>query len=405
MVSLPTIPTLSCNIGESPVAVVATYAGGLIPISGAKVDFQAGLLFLATTQSTTTNILGLAQSCWGIPREVGAYIQKDGIDFGSGLGVKHYIGNSGFRTAPYMFPKVVAKTLAPGVVIPPPTIIPCVGTITANPPDFSSLLSKLTSPPTSILIPVSVTGSRTSVPMRITVDGIEVGRNSAGYSSFDLINVLNYVGANIFIAHTIKIESTATDCTIQPATFVSPSLRPTGIPTCSQVATTIDSINQPTEITDFNAVFYVYLRGVKEVCKTDPTDPAFIKNLPAGTPGTISIGNLTTTFYLTDNGIADLDLSKLINLQSLITPTQVPTCTPPQVYNPVTGKCETPTRPTGKLNGNVAAAQGYINTYHPGKAVAQVDDPGWENFGSVKIVRSNGTYFHAARLEDISRFM
>lgn len=412
MVNLPTSPNISCGTAELPVAVVATYAGGLIPISGAKVDFSAGTFIFADTKSATTDILGLAQACHQAIRQVSAYIQKSGIDFGSGVGVRHLIGNSGLRTGPYMFPKVIAKTQAPGVQLPPITI-PCVGTITADTPNFQSILSGITTTPSYIPVPVKLTGSRTSVPMRITVDGREVERRDFGYTSFNVISVLNAVGADFGTSHTIKIESLATDCSIPPATISVPPLRPTAIPSpselCSQVATTVDSVNHPTEITDLMGTFYVYLRGIKEVCKTDPTNPAFIKKLPTGTMGRITLGNLSTDFFLTGEGITDIDLSKLIDLKSLSGVPSVPSFgipTPqPSVIQPPAAPVPSVSRPTGKLNGNVAAAQDYINRYYPGKATAQVDDPGWARFGSVKIVRTGGSYFHTQTLQDIGRLI
>lgn len=409
MVNLPTSPNISCGTAELPVAVVATYAGGLIPISGAKVDFSAGTFIFADTKSATTDILGLAQACHQAIRQVTAYIQKSGIDFGSGVGVRHIIGNSGLRTGPYMFPKVIARTQAPGVTLPPISI-PCVGTITADTPNFQSILSGITTIPSNISVPIRVTGSRTSIPMKITVDGREVERRDSGFTSLNIINVLNAVGADFGASHTIRIESLATDCSIPPATITVPPLRPTGLPSemCSQVATTVDSVNHPSEITDLMGTFYVYLRGIKEVCKTDPTNPAFIKKLPSGTMGKITLGNLSTDFFLTGEGITDIDLSKLIDLKSLSGAPSVPSFgvpTPqPSVIQPPAAPAP-PTMPTGKLNGNVAAAQDYINRYYPGKGTAQPDDPGWARFGSVKIVRTNRSYFHTQTLQDIGRLI
>lgn len=318
MVNLPTSPTISCGTGELPVAVVATYAGGLIPVSGAKVDFSAGTFIFAATNSTTTNILGLAQTCHQAIRQVSAYIQKDGIDFGSGVGVRHLIGNSGLRTGPYMFPKVIARTQAPGVAVPS---LPPKPTLPALPP-----------------IP--------NVP------------------------------------------------TPQPVSEL-----------CSKFATKVDSINHPAEITDFNSTFYVYLRGVKEICETDPTNPAFINKVLKGTKGTITLGNLSSEFKLTDDGVVDIDLSKLVDLRSLAGAPSVPSFAVPTPQPVVIQPPPAPSRPTGRLNGNVAAAQDYINRFYPGKGTAQVDDPGWARFGSVKIVRTNRSYFHTATLEDIGRLI
>lgn len=319
MVSLPTSPSISCGIGEAPVAVVATYSGGTVPIPGAKVDFSAGTFIFADTKSSTTDILGLAQACHQLVRQVSAYIQKDGIDFGSGVGIRHMVGNSGLRTGPYMFPKVVARTSAPGIQLPPISV-PCFGTISADTPNFQSLLFGLTSPPTNIVVPIRLTGNRATVPMRITVDGREVERKDSGFTSFNVINVLNTIGADFGKSHTIIIESLDQSCNIQPATISVPPLRPSGTPSglCSQLGTTVDSVNHPSEIIDPSGTFFVYLRGIKEICKSDPTNPAFINKLPRGTRGTIKLGNLSTDFFLTDDGISDIDISRIIDLRSLL---------------------------------------------------------------------------------------
>ncbi len=168
---------------------------------------------------------------------------------------------------------------------------------------------------------------------------------------------------------TIPLKITIRDYTYNANITVPPGVV-TPPPSCNSVITKVDSVNIPDSLPTIpTASFYIYLRGIKEICSTDPTNPAFIKNLPAGTPGTISIGNLSSPFNLTDNGIVDIDLSKLLDLSTLpktvnstrlniiirdwstikdiniLTPPPVLTCTPPQVYNPVTGKCETPTPP------------------------------------------------------------
>lgn len=214
------------------------------------------------------------------------------------------------------------------VSLPSPTLptLPCTGSFIQ--PNMSSLLAGIITPPSTLFVPVGLTGGKTSVPVEIYVGGTRVATQSTGFTGFDLIKILrNYyslmgIAPNFSAQHNITIKPTATDCNIPPLIIPIPALTqaltlPTALPGCSQVATTIDSVNHPAEITDFLAPFYVYLRGIKEICKSDPTNPAFISKLPKGTIGTITLGNLSTNFYLTDGGISDIDLSKLINLPSL----------------------------------------------------------------------------------------
>ncbi len=419
MVSIPTEPTISCGIGQIPVAVVTTYKGGLLPISGVDVEFR-GLAIPFVPQekeSKTTNILGLAETCKIVYTYIEVWVKKTGIDFGTGSGNWKLVG-SGRPSSPTFYKQ--ESTTSPGLAPPPPITSPCIGTITADVPNFSTLLSGLSLPPTSILIPVSVTGSRTSVPMRILVDGKEVEKKSTGFTSFNLINALNYVGADINVAHTITIESTSTECSITPFTFTSPSLKPTGIPSlpviptptqlCSQLMTTPDNPpSHQSEITDLNSTFYVYVRGIKEVCKSDPTNPSFINKVPKGTPGTVTLGNLSSTFYLTDDGIADLDLSKLFDLKSLSGFTGGLPSPTPVVTQQVTQ--QTPTK-TGNLGEpgifyvSLPEVQTYLNQYFPG-GIAESGTGTWT--GAYKITRGTGgkypagTYFWTKTWQDIKQ--
>lgn len=247
--------------------------------------------------------------------------------------------------------------------IPPPSL-PCTGSFV--PPDITSLLSGITTPPLSLFIPVGLTGDKTSVPVDIFVGGTKVASEPTGFTGFNLIKMIeNYYGSGtprFDLHHTITIKSTATDCKIPnliipiPAlaevTICTPPQIPnpiTGkcetpsIPGCDKLITTVDEgyPSHPKEITDFLAPFYVYIRGVREVCESDPTNPKFISKLPKGTPGTITLGSLSSNFYLTDDGIIDIDLSKLINLPSLagvtgeVTPSPVPEPKPEPEPEPI----------------------------------------------------------------------
>ena len=356
--ALTPIPNITCGFGTSAV-IVRAYRVMVSPlgiesppiiISGADVKYRAGLSIFAKDYNTTTNSLGIASYCIPINAPLEVSIKKSGEDFGSGEGQWKKL-NVPFRFASvYVDAKStkretiappVAPPIIPPIIIPPPVTI-CKGDFVADKPDIQALLSGRTTPLTTLPIPVRLTESTrsiTSIPVRILVDGKEVDRRTTGFSGFDAIRALQTAGADISTSHTITIESLATDCTIPSLTVNIPSLKPTGLPItppgCAQLVTTVDSLNHPAEITDFIAPFYVYLRGIKEVCKTDPTNPAFISKLPKGTMGTITLGNLSSNFYLTDDGIVDIDLSKLINLPSLAGVAAVVTPTPAPVVLPV----------------------------------------------------------------------
>jgi len=347
--ALTPIPIITCGFGTSAV-IVRAYRVLVSPlgiesppiiISGADVKYRAGISILAKDYNTTTNSLGIASYCIPINAPLEVSIKKSGEDFGSGEGQWKKL-NVPFRFASVSIDAKSTKREAPAPIpapvplpLPTPAPLPCTGRFIADVPNIPSLLSGITTPLTTLPIPVRLTGSTrsiTSIPVRILVDGREVDRRTTGFSGFDAVRTLQSAGADIGISHTITIESLATDCTIPPLTVNIPSLKPTGIvapPGCSQFVTMIDSVNHPAEITDFIAPFYVYLRGIKEVCKSDPTNPTFISKLPKGTMGTITLGNLSSNFYLTDDGIVDIDLAKLINLPSLagaavgVTPTPV----------------------------------------------------------------------------------
>lgn len=333
--ALTPIPKIDCGLGTSAVIVrayrVLVSPLGLesppIMISGAEVKYRAGLSILAKDYNAITNSLGIASYCIPINAPLEVSIRKPGEDFGSGKGQWKKL-NVPFRFASVSIDaKSTEREAIPTPVAPPaitpPAPLPCTGNFTQ--PNMSSLLAGITTPPSSLFVPVGLTGGKTTVPVEIWVSGTRVATQPTGFTGFDLIKMIreyySQMGRtpNFTVQHNITIKSTATDCNIPSITIPIPALSqaPVALPGCPQLATTIDSVNHPAEITDFNSTFYVYLRGIKEICKSDPTNPAFISKLPKGTKGTITLGNLSTDFYLTDDGISDIDLSKLINLPSL----------------------------------------------------------------------------------------
>ena len=348
------------------------------------------------------------------------WVRKTGIDFGNGSGNWKLVG-SGSTASPKLY-RQQSITSVPGVTIPsiptppsiirpalptPPTITPptlppitvqCIGTIELTKPDFTR---------TSIPVSVKVTGDRTSVPMRILVDNREISRQSTPYYSFNVINVLSTARVDTNSYHTITVESTATDCSISPATLSVPPLKPIEptlpfqpieptlpqpieIKSCTQIMTTVDSLNHPSGITDLSATFYIYMRGIKEVCKSDPNNPEFIKKIPKGTTGNITLGNKSINFFLTDDGIADIDLSKMINLSSIsgleslsgiceqipITTPTPPTPLPEPVRLPEPPKVITPVNVITWGGGKPGYGSGtYRNIYLNGKKWGTIQIP------------------------------
>ena len=367
--ALTPIPNITCGFGISAVIVrayrVLVSPQGLesppIPISGANVNYGAGTFPFAEEYNEVTNSVGIASHCFTNIRQVVVKIKKSDEDFGSGINQWHTL-TIPFRTIYPVFTD--AKSIRRETPIPvcsPPQIynfitgkcetpilptLPCTGKFTQ--PDVSSLLDKdywITTPsafpPTFLFIPVKLTGDRTSVPIEIWVGGTRVASQPTGFTGFDLIKTIKDYSypreANFNIPYTITIKSTATDCKIpdlvipikplaeatictlpQIRNIITGKCETPSIPGCDKLITTAETPSHPKEITDFNSTFYVYLRGIKEVCESDPTNPAFISKLPKGTMGTIKLGSLSSNFYLTDDGITDIDLSKLIDLPSLI---------------------------------------------------------------------------------------
>lgn len=338
MVNIP-FPTKSCGVTQIAVLIYAskTVGGVPVPVPGASVKLTLGALPFQqqpVIQLAPTDAKGTTQTCISKLQYAEASIMKSNEDFGSGKGNWYRIGSFSGRTVPYTFLAEAKYTPSPINLpttspIPQPPTTACIGSISGTLPNFTSILASSTLQPNKILVPLKVTGN-TSAPLSIYVDGSKlysyrVETKSNGLE-FDLIRALSAAGANMNTQHTVVIKSEATNCNITPFSFTSPPLIPTRtpppIPTpselCSQTITTVESINHPTEITNFDSTFYVYFRGIKEVCRTDPTNPAFINKLPKGTLGTITLGGLSSNFYLTNDGVLDIDLSKLINLQSLI---------------------------------------------------------------------------------------
>lgn len=300
MVQLPTGPTITCGFGSVPVAVVATYAGGIVPISRAKVSFKAAFFgFYGGGDVFYTDPIGIAQNCYVLSAiGLGAFIQKDDIDFGDGVGVEHFIGDSGIRTGPYMFPKVVARTSVP---LPPS---PCTGVMGYSLPDFTSILKSPTMP-TSIIVPITATvrGEQQLIPIKTYVDGREYPFGPLMSGGIDVLAAVKYFfGQNE--SHTIRIESRLANCKIDPVSFTVPKLVPLtpAILPCSGLM----SIVQPT--------FPSLLSG--PVLPGSIPVPVSItgSNLPQNIPLSVLVdGNEVTRVTGVRNGSVNIDILSIIS--------------------------------------------------------------------------------------------
>lgn len=234
MVQLPTGPTLSCPFGASPIAVIATYAGGLVPVEGATVTlFYSTLASLigAPMTTTRTNAVGLGEACFTTGYYVQARIQKTGVDFGSGNGVQHIIGTkSGWDRFLNQTFLIIALTPPP---LPPIPTLPCQGSISIPQPNFTQLLSG-PSLPGSIPVPVSITGTGLpqSIPLIIYLDDRVVSRPTMYGSSInlDLKSIIPYTGLSS--SHRLSIKVDLPKCNIPAAGLDIPALIPAALP-CS----------------------------------------------------------------------------------------------------------------------------------------------------------------------------
>jgi hypothetical protein len=189
----------------------------------------------------------------------------------------------------------------------PPIAPPCVGAFLASLPNINDILSKTSVIPTSIYVPVTVSGVSGNVPADILVDGKTVSSISPTIYGFDIINVFTTANVNTNSSHRITIHSTRSGCSIPDLDLSIPPLIP-AIPIC-----------YPPQI----------YNPVTGRCETPiPTCyPPEVYNPVTGKCETPIPTCYPPQVYNPVTGRCE---------------TPIPTCTLPQVYNPVTGRCETP---------------------------------------------------------------
>ena len=138
--SLATGPSISCQRGFAPVAIIAS--DGVRPIQNAKVTlfltYSVALFVFDSKQiDLTTSIAGIAEFCvenkLTKSYAVEAWIRKSNVDFGSGPGNPHRIGAvTGLirATTPFtLFTAIAAPTIPPIPEIPTIPPIPEIPTI------------------------------------------------------------------------------------------------------------------------------------------------------------------------------------------------------------------------------------------------------------------------------------
>ncbi len=285
MVQLPTGPTISCPFLSSPVAVIATYKGGLLPVAGATVTFFYSTLASLEgfpQKTATTNVVGLAEACFATGYYVQARIQKTGVDFGSGVGKQHIIGSkSGLDRA--FNPTFIISALTPGVT-PPPVVIPCFGTLSVSQPNFFEILNiRPPLPPSINVSPVTATVNDRpeNIPIKIYVDGREYPFAASANTSIDVLRIIKYFGIDeINKGHTISIESAKTGCNISPSTgsFLVPTLIPAlpALPSPCTVWETTANISVPSIL---QAPFNIDIRDAFWICRD--TGEKIPVNVPA----------------------------------------------------------------------------------------------------------------------------
>lgn len=235
MVQLPTGPTLSCPFGASPIAVIATYIGGLVPVEGATVTLFYSTLasFIGAPMTTTrTNVVGLGEACFTTGYFVQARIQKTGVDFGSGNGVQHVIGTkSGFDRFFNPTFLIIARSLPPVITPPPPPPLPCLGSIGITPPNFTQLLSG-PAMPTNIPVPFTIVKDwgatlPASIPLSIIIDDKVVTKitGQQGANSIDILPLIKSLGTTALnSSHRLSIRPDLTNCNLPAVGFDIPAL-------------------------------------------------------------------------------------------------------------------------------------------------------------------------------------
>lgn len=414
MVVFPTPPAITCPTLSYPVAVVAIYktpVGVLtpFPVSGADVTFKYSPAFYIPTKVTeekfTTGIYGVVQSCVKTGHSVEAWIQKANVNFGAGIGKPFRIGITDKLRFGLKVLTVEAVTPPPGYV-PPPTVIPCAGTLSAEVPDIREILSRSPTLPSGINIPISstVNGVKQDIPIKILLDNREYPFPATSNRSIDIIRIVQYFGlAELNRGHTVRIESTKPDCNIPPATFSIPPLIPTGpaiptIPTPCAVWETAASIGMPPIL---QVPFNIGISNANWICKDTGA------KTPINTTAEVYIGGQKFFIPISAGAgslsLSQADIDKIIGAPAVPVPVPAPLPTP--VPTPTecekTGKIGEP----GKYLVSLAEVQAYLNKCHPG-GVAELAPPGpWT--GAFKITRgaggryAAGSYFWATTWQGI----
>lgn len=378
--NLTQIPT-NLNIGFSSNLTTKDINNNNIVVNFPVSVYVNGKLATIVQSNTSLNLVFL------IPKLGFNYNQDNIISFGTDLPCNISLPQS--ITIPKIFIPEIPEFICSDVLIKP------------DQNEIYSSISDLTSFPSSIYVKVT-SQSNKSVPIKLSINGTPVGTTYTG-SSINLINLLQYgLGLNFTAlkttnSYTVKVEldtsnSQWANCKVNPIEFTIPSIQPKfpdlgKLPiSCSDFITKVEQTpSVPDIIPAPNMPFFVYIRGVKEVCSADPTNPALTK--PFNGQGMIQLGNQSAVFNVV-NGVADFDLMKLIGGLPTDGLSQLDTYTPTEVYIP-----PAPSKPSIPTSGTWANSSEIIQYLPPGYTI--MDFPSFGGVGSVKVFRPDGSYFYA----------
>lgn len=290
------------------------------------------------------------------------------------------------------------------ITLPKPQLeeSPCFGELGMNLNNIYDTLSKSSTLPSSLNVPVYITGQTGNIgstKISILVNGEQVGEPIYAGNSIDLIRILS--GRVPDIATTNKIELVPESTCIKRKTFTIPPLIPTGTAppkpdlsaVCSDIKTTVESVNHESTLPPIPSTpFFISINKIKLEC---PSNSALTKKM-TGETGTVTLGNLSAQFPIPSPGQSDgevyFDLAKLIDLSKIIGGTPVTTPTKETITTPSF------TKKSGRFS-NAATAQAYL-------PIGYIATPTAFGGGSYsQITRPNGSYTYARTYEELDRIV
>lgn len=328
--ALPTPPSLdeilskinlTCESGKTIVGVYVNVGGR--PIQGVDLKLYVGAALpfqpLIELKGKYTNSAGVAGYCVKNRQYAEAWIRKSGMDFGSGVGVRHKLG-------------AVTGTQR-GFFVPKPYIFKYIGEL--KPPDICTAWKTVSNISVPVLLrpdipfPIKIFGAKWECPSLGTSDpvsGVEgILRVGGRNYKFNLINGSGSINLEdaipdipSFITRTLSSGLTRIDIEVLIpnkdsgyTTFTKSASLPSRyiIPGICTVWDTVAAPNVPARL---SAPFPISVSGAKWVCR-DTGEPEFIEGI-----GKIEIGGYTFDLSIR-NGYGRVNLEDLVNIPDLIT--------------------------------------------------------------------------------------